>query len=147
MSGTSVRWPTLLPKRVMFATNPPPKCLSRPIIRYSTLLDRWFLSSSSWSPPRANANSQVQDFFYTCQSHLSDTGFVSPVIDAEAEAAKKKKEMMDREIEKVKQEYEEKQKRKKGKKKAKDDEDDKAEKERDDKVKNITICLPSDRVD
>ncbi|KIX10315.1 uncharacterized protein Z518_01397 [Rhinocladiella mackenziei CBS 650.93] len=87
-----------------------------------------------------------KDFFYVCVSHLSDRGFASPIVDAEAEAAKKKKEMMDREIEKIKQEYEEKQRKKKAKKKSKDDDkdkkredddDDKAEKERDDKIKAI----------
>jgi hypothetical protein len=51
-----------------------------------------------------------QDFFYICTSHLSDRGFASPIVDAEAEAAKKKKELMDKEIAKIKQEYEEKQK-------------------------------------
>ncbi|KIW96755.1 uncharacterized protein Z519_02146 [Cladophialophora bantiana CBS 173.52] len=87
-----------------------------------------------------------KDFFYVCVSHLSDRGFASPVVDAEAEAAKKKKEWMDKEIEKIKQEYEEKQRKRKAKKKAKDDDkdkrkeeedDDKAEKERDDKIKAI----------
>jgi AAA-ATPase Vps4-associated protein 1 len=88
-----------------------------------------------------------QDFFYICPGHLTDPGFASPVINAEAEAAKAKKAAMDKEIEKVKLEYEEKQKKKKEKKKAKkgddkdkdkkkeDEEDEgKAEKERDDKV-------------
>ncbi|OAG38398.1 hypothetical protein AYO21_07381 [Fonsecaea monophora] len=87
-----------------------------------------------------------KDFFYVCVSHLSDRGFASPIVDAEAEAAKKKKEWMDKEIEKIKQEYEEKQRNKKAKKKAKDDDKDKkkdddddgkAEKERDDKIKAI----------
>ncbi|OCT54885.1 hypothetical protein CLCR_03107 [Cladophialophora carrionii] len=89
-------------------------------------------------------NRDAQDFFYICVSHLSDKGFASPIVDAEAEAARKKKELLDKEIEKIKQEYEEKQRKKKAKKKAKeddkdkkkdDDDDDKAEKERDDKVK------------
>ncbi|KAL2428919.1 hypothetical protein ABEF95_002339 [Exophiala dermatitidis] len=80
------------------------------------------------------------DFFYTCVSHLSDKSFASPIIDQEAEAAKKKKEQMDREIEKIKQEYEEKQRRKKAtksndkdKKRDTNGDDGKAEKERDDK--------------
>ncbi|KAG9777502.1 hypothetical protein KCU88_g4520, partial [Aureobasidium melanogenum] len=67
--------------------------------------------------------------------------FASPIIDQEAEAAKKKKEQMDREIEKIKQEYEEKQRKKKAaksndkdKKKDSNDDDGKAEKERDDKA-------------
>ncbi|KAI1617816.1 VPS4-associated protein 1 [Exophiala viscosa] len=86
-----------------------------------------------------------KDFFYVCPSHLTDRGFASPIVDAEAEAAKKKEEVLDKEIEKVKQEYEEKQ-RKKGKKKSKDDDkdkkkddqdDDEAEKERDDKIKAL----------
>ena len=90
-------------------------------------------------PGATCANSCVtQDFFYTCVGHLSDAGFASPVVDAEAEAAKKKKELMDKEIEKVKQEYEERQRLKKSKKKSKDDDKDqdnsKAEKERDEKV-------------
>lgn len=83
----------------------------------------------------------IQDFFYICVSHLADRGFASPIVDAEAEAARLKKEAMDREIAKVKAEYEEKQKKKKAKKKEKDskekekkdDEDD--EKERDEKVR------------
>ncbi|KAL2393188.1 hypothetical protein ABEF93_000814 [Exophiala dermatitidis] len=85
-----------------------------------------------------------KDFFYTCVSHLSDKGFASPIIDQEAEAAKKKKEQMDREIEKIKQEYEEKQRKKKAaksndkdKKKDSNDDDGKAEKERDDKIKAV----------
>lgn len=82
----------------------------------------------------------TQDFFYICASHLSDRGFASPIIDAEAEAARLKKEAMDKEIEKVKAEYEEKRKKKKGKKKEKDakekekTQDDDDEKERDEKV-------------
>lgn len=94
------------------------------------------------------AYNQQQDFFYVCVSHLSDRGFASPVVDAEAEAAKKKKQLMDQEIQKVKDEYEEKQRKKKSKKSSKDDgkdkdkqkdEDDesKAEKERDDKVSSL----------
>ncbi|KIW71440.1 hypothetical protein PV04_03609 [Phialophora macrospora] len=97
-----------------------------------------------------------KDFFYVCVSHLSDRGFASPIVDAEAEAARKKKELMDKEIEKIKQEYEEKQRKKKAKKKAKDDDkgkkddddDDKAEKERDDKIKAIqTGANATDRPD
>lgn len=93
---------------------------------------------------RINTNRTCQDFFYVCGSHLVDKGFASPVVDAEAEAAKKKKELMDQEIAKIKEEYEEKQRKKKAKKKSKDedkdkkknddDDDGKAEKERDDKV-------------
>jgi archaellum component FlaD/FlaE len=92
----------------------------------------------------------AQDFFYTCAGHLSDKGFASPIIDAEAVAAKQKEEAKKREIERVVQEYEEKQRKKKEKRKAEDDakdkedekdkkkaeadEDSKAEKERDEKV-------------
>ncbi|KAK9239130.1 VPS4-associated protein 1 [Lipomyces kononenkoae] len=50
------------------------------------------------------------DFFYTCQMHLQDRGFVTPVTNAAAEAAKKRKEELDKEIEKVKKEWEEHQK-------------------------------------
>ncbi|KEF61816.1 uncharacterized protein A1O9_03386 [Exophiala aquamarina CBS 119918] len=93
-----------------------------------------------------------KDFFYICASHLSDRGFASPVVDAEAEAAKKKKELMDKEIQKVKEEYEEKQRKRKSKKSGKDDDKDKkkmdedgddgkAEKERDEKVG--TTIMPS----
>ena len=80
----------------------------------------------------------TQDFFYICASHLADKAFASPIVDAEAEAARLKKEEMDREIAKVKAEYEEKQKKKKSKKKGKDaketKDDDGDEKERDEKV-------------
>jgi hypothetical protein len=91
-----------------------------------------------------------QDFFYTCAGHLSDKGFASPIIDAEAVAAKQNEEAKKREIEKVIQEHEEKQRKRREKRKAKDDakdkdedkskkkaeadDDSKAEKERDDKV-------------
>ncbi|KAK5064932.1 hypothetical protein LTR84_000766 [Exophiala bonariae] len=98
--------------------------------------------------PNNKAGRPQQDFFYVCVSHLSDRGFASPVVDAEAEAAKKKKQLMDQEIQKVKDEYEEKQRKKKSKKSSKDDDKDKgkkkdeddeskAERERDDKIKAI----------
>ena len=99
-------------------------------------------------------NSISQDFFYICVSHLSDRGFSAPIVDTDAEAARKKKELMGKEIEKVKQEYEEKQHKKKAKKKSKDDDkdkknddddDDKAEKERDEKVSRplslLSYCM------
>lgn len=83
----------------------------------------------------------LQDFFYICASHLADRGFASPIIDAEAEAARLKKEAMDKEIAKIKAEYEEKQRKKKAKKKdkgekEKEKKDDEDEKERDEKVRN-----------
>lgn len=102
------------------------------------------------NPLKICSQQEVQDFFYICTSHLTDKGFASPIVDAEAEAAKRRKEAMDREIEKVKKEYEEKLKAKKAKKKSKgddkekkqedDNDDSKAEKERDEKVsKPITL--------
>ncbi|KAL4937534.1 VPS4-associated protein 1 [Aspergillus oleicola] len=95
-----------------------------------------------------------KDFFYVCPVHLKDRHFCSPIIDIEAEEAKKKDEAMEKEIEKVKKEYEEKQQRKKEKKKEefkdkdkdkekesldekKTDTDKKDEKERDDKIDAI----------
>lgn len=77
-----------------------------------------------------------KDWFYICPGHLTDKGFATAVIDAEAEAAKKRKEALDAEIELVKKEYEEKMKRK-GKDKKKDaskkikDDDAPAEEEKD----------------
>jgi len=87
----------------------------------------------------------TQDFFYICASHLADKGFASPIIDAEAEAARLKKEAMDKEIAKVKAEYEEKQKKKRAKKKDKDEKDkekkeDEDEKERDEKERDEKVC-------
>ena len=87
-----------------------------------------------------------KDWFYTCDGHLKDPGFASPVIDKEAEEAKRKKEELEKEIEKVKQEYAEKHKARKDKKKKVDKvEKDSAEKaadakddkERDDKIKEL----------
>ena len=82
-----------------------------------------------------------RDFFFVCDGHLKDTGFASPIVDKDAEEAKKKKEEMAKAIEEVKKEYEERQKKKKDKKDKKDDEkkdskkdEQKDEKERDEKV-------------
>ncbi|KAJ5133912.1 hypothetical protein N7526_005277 [Penicillium atrosanguineum] len=83
-----------------------------------------------------------RDFFYVCPAHLQDRHFCSPIINAEAEAARRKEEEMAKEIEKVKKEYEDKQKRKKERaakdgKEKKDDKDEgkskEEEKERDSK--------------
>ncbi len=92
--------------------------------------------------------------------HLSDKGFASPVVDAEAEAAKQKEEAKKRDIDLVVKEYEEKQRKKKEKRKEKDDakdkgkdkkekkaeaEDDaKEEKEKDEKV-SLGDCHPCPR--
>ncbi|KAJ5191026.1 Protein of unknown function DUF1742 [Penicillium cinerascens] len=97
-----------------------------------------------------------KDFFYVCPAHLQDRHFCSPIINAEAEAARRKEEEMAKEIEQVKKEYEEKQKRKKeraakddkekkdDKDKSKEDSKDKKdaeskddEKDRDDKIDSI----------
>jgi hypothetical protein len=79
---------------------------------------------------------------------LKDTGFASPIVDKEAEAAQKKKDEMAKEIEAVKKEYEERQKKKKDKKDKKDDDkkdskkdEQKDEKERDEKVLNMSRLL------
>ncbi|KAJ5665759.1 uncharacterized protein N7477_008207 [Penicillium maclennaniae] len=71
-----------------------------------------------------------KDFFYVCPAHLQDRHFCSPIINAEAEAARRKEEEMTKEIEKVKKEYEEKQKRKK-ERAAKDSKEKKDDKEKD----------------
>ncbi|KAK9347390.1 VPS4-associated protein 1 [Lipomyces starkeyi] len=55
----------------------------------------------------AGSHIKQTDFFYTCQAHLQDRGFVTPVSNAAAEAAKKRKEELEKEIEKVKKEWEE----------------------------------------
>ncbi|KAL4964779.1 AAA-ATPase Vps4-associated 1 family protein [Aspergillus stella-maris] len=92
-----------------------------------------------------------KDFFYVCPVHLKDRHFCSPIIDTEAEEAKRKEEAMAKEIENVTKEYEAKQKRKKEKKKEeskdkdqekesddkKTDTDKSDEKERDDKIDAI----------
>ncbi|KAI5306093.1 hypothetical protein KEM56_002239 [Ascosphaera pollenicola] len=100
-----------------------------------------------------------KDFFYVCPVHLEDRGFASPIIDTEAETARRRKEALDKEIERVKAEYEEKMKRRaaekaegekrdgdnekhKDKKKekakqAKDEDDKKAGKEVNDKIKSL----------
>lgn len=51
---------------------------------------------------------QRADFFYTCESHLGDRSFVTPIVDHEAEAAKEKiddEKALKEEIERVKKEY------------------------------------------
>lgn len=103
----------------------------------------------------------LQDFFYVCPIHLKDSRFCSPIVDTEAEAAKKRKEALDREIERVKKEYEEKMKRKKAKEeeekkqsekgdekdgknegdKTKNEDEKKAEKEKNDKVYMDWNCI------
>lgn len=93
--------------------------------------------------PKVLITPDSKDFFYICASHLTDKGFASPIIDAEAEAARLKKEAMDKEIAKIKAEYEEKQKKKKSKKqekngKEKDKKEDEDEKERDEQIKSVT---------
>ncbi|KAJ5610374.1 hypothetical protein N7510_007093 [Penicillium lagena] len=76
-----------------------------------------------------------KDFFYVCPAHLQDRHFCSPIVNAEAEAARRKEEEMAHEIEKVKKEYEEKQRRKKEREKKSGKEDDKKEKDAKDKEK------------
>ncbi|KZZ92354.1 hypothetical protein AAP_03009 [Ascosphaera apis ARSEF 7405] len=72
-----------------------------------------------------------KDFFYVCPIHLEDRGFASPIIDTEAEAAKRRKEALDKEIERVKAEYEEKMKRKAAEKAAEDNKDGENDKAQD----------------
>ncbi|CAL5873851.1 uncharacterized protein PFLUO_LOCUS8134 [Penicillium psychrofluorescens] len=76
-----------------------------------------------------------KDFFYVCPAHLQDRHFCSPIVNAEAEAARRKEEAMAQEIEKVKKEYEEKQRRKKEREKKSEKDDDKKEKDTKDKEK------------
>ncbi|KAI9856017.1 MAG: hypothetical protein M1824_005714 [Vezdaea acicularis] len=63
-----------------------------------------------------------KDFFYTCQGHLKDRGFCSPIVSDEEIAARKKEEL-DREVAKLKMEFDEKQKKKKEKEKQKKEKD------------------------
>lgn len=84
--------------------------------------------TTGWMSPgalRIHNDFVRQDFFYICIGHLGDKGFASPVVDAEAQAAKRREEAKKKEIEKVVKEYEEKQRKKKEKRKAKEDENDK----------------------
>ncbi|KAK9471263.1 VPS4-associated protein 1 [Dipodascopsis tothii] len=67
------------------------------------------------------------DFFYTCEAHLKDAGFASPVLDPAVEAAKARQAELERQIEAVKKEWEAKQKKKKAEAKAKKDKDETAE--------------------
>lgn len=73
---------------------------------------------------------------YTCDSHLQDTGFASPVGESgDGVGAARKLGLSDEEIKKVKEEWEEKQRRKKEREKAekeKEKKDDDKEKEKDD---------------
>ncbi|KAL9616582.1 MAG: hypothetical protein Q9160_008562 [Pyrenula sp. 1 TL-2023] len=108
--------------------------------------------------PKVLITPDNKDFFHVCPGHLKDQGFCTPVIDPEAEAAKKKKAEMDAEIAAVKREYEERQKKKKKKKSDKkndekqspedkektenDDDDSKAKADRDAKVsENVHECM------
>ncbi|KAI5298050.1 hypothetical protein KEM55_003878, partial [Ascosphaera atra] len=119
---------------------------------------------------RQQGKKPSSDFFYVCPIHLKDSRFCTPIVDTEAEAAKKRKEALDREIERVKKEYEEKMRRKKAKEEEKkqsekgddkdgkndgdktksEDDEKKAEKEKNDKgivaktTKNVTITRVSD---
>ncbi|GAO48466.1 DUF1742-domain-containing protein [Saitoella complicata NRRL Y-17804] len=49
------------------------------------------------------------DFFYACNSHLSDTGFATPVVDKEAEAKKAREAEIEKEVERLKKKHAEKQ--------------------------------------
>ncbi|THV05426.1 DUF1742-domain-containing protein [Dendrothele bispora CBS 962.96] len=71
------------------------------------------------------------DFLYTCDTHLSDRGFASPVgEDGDGAGGVKKIGLSAEEISKVKEEWEERQKKKAEKEKAKEEE---KEKEKDNK--------------
>lgn len=109
------------------------KPTTRVLITPSNKVRGLYTNMSRYSRDSSVNLPDFQDFFYICPGHLTDPGFASPVINAEAEAAKAKKAEMDREIEKVKLEYEEKQKRKKEKKKKGKKDDDGKDKEKDKK--------------
>ncbi|KAG7445864.1 DUF1742-domain-containing protein [Guyanagaster necrorhizus] len=66
------------------------------------------------------------DFLYTCQTHLTDRGFVSAVQEEPAKPA-----LSEDEIAKVKEEWEEKQKRKAEREREKEKEKKKVDKEKD----------------
>ncbi|KAK9325879.1 VPS4-associated protein 1 [Lipomyces orientalis] len=79
------------------------------------------------------------DYFYSCQAHLQDRGFATPVSNPVADAARKRKEELEKEIEKVKKDWDEhlkdkkkaREKREKQRKEEKDSE--KTKDENDDK--------------
>ncbi|CAM9017939.1 unnamed protein product [Wickerhamomyces anomalus] len=50
----------------------------------------------------------ISDFFYTCDSHLKDAAFASPIYDKEYNEAKAKKEALDKEIKALKLKWDEK---------------------------------------
>ena len=83
------------------------------------------------------------DFIYTCDLHLSDTGFATRIAD---EPAKTSPSVSTEEILKIKQEWDERQKRKDEKEKEKTDDKDKDKKEDDgkkDKDKKLPASTPT----
>lgn len=52
--------------------------------------------------------SNQSDFFYTCDSHLKDSTFATPIYDKEYNEAKAKKEVLDNEIKALKLKWDEK---------------------------------------
>lgn len=78
------------------------------------------------------------DFLYTCTSHLSDTGFATPInvpsgSTTPTAAGKDKPKLSDAEIKKITEEWEEKQRLKKEKEKEKEKDKEKSEGDKDSK--------------
>ena len=73
------------------------------------------------------ATTNATDFLYACETHLSDTGFATEIVDPGAAAAAAAKEAVSKEeIARIKTEWEAKEARKKEKEKEKDKDKDKA---------------------
>lgn len=82
------------------------------------------------------ATINTTDFIYTCDTHLTDSGFASPVGEnSDGVEGTRKMGLSPEEIAKVKQEWEDQQKRKKEKEAAKKEENDDKEKTKADKEK------------
>ena len=90
------------------------------------------------------ATTSSVDFFYTCEVHLSDPGFASPVAPAETEVGiSRKPNVSDEEIKKIKEEWEEKQRRKNEKIKEDKDGKDKVDAAGKDKESEEKKSVPS----
>lgn len=88
------------------------------------------------------ATLNTTDFLYTCDTHLTDRGFASP-LDPPAEASSPKPTVSQAEIDKAKKEWEEKQERKKAKEKEKEREKSDDKKDDKDKEKSVVKDKPT----
>ncbi|KAK7470971.1 hypothetical protein VKT23_002385 [Stygiomarasmius scandens] len=80
------------------------------------------------------------DFLYTCDNHLTDRGFASPVGESgDGAGGAKKMELSAEEIAKVKEEYDERQRKKAEKEKDKEEKEKDKEKEGENKEKEAEV--------